>query len=40
VVTSIDTTKNKIGAEFKLSIKTTVDTSSKVDFPKLKTLAL
>ncbi|MFV8321749.1 hypothetical protein [Flavobacterium sp. LS2R12] len=36
VVTSIDTTKNKIGAEFKLSIKTTVDTSSKVIFPKLK----
>lgn len=38
VVTSIDTTKNKIGAEFKLSIKTTVDTSSKVIFPKLKNL--
>lgn len=36
VVTSIDTTKNKIGAEFKLSIKTTVDTSSRVIFPKLK----
>ena len=36
VVTSIDTTKNKIGSEFKLSIKTTVDTSSKVIFPKLK----
>ncbi|MDI6048486.1 hypothetical protein QLS31_01440 [Flavobacterium sp. XS2P24] len=36
VVTSIDTIKNKIGAEFKLSIKTTVDTSSKVIFPKLK----
>ncbi|RYJ53139.1 hypothetical protein DR871_003580 [Flavobacterium petrolei] len=36
VVTSIDTTKNEIGAEFKLSIKTTVDTSSKVIFPKLK----
>lgn len=36
VFTSIDTTKNKIGAEFKLSIKTTVDTSSKVIFPKLK----
>ncbi|RBN49853.1 hypothetical protein [Flavobacterium psychrolimnae] len=36
VVTSIDTTKNKIGAEFKLSIKTTVDSSSKVIFPKLK----
>ncbi|MFE3867682.1 hypothetical protein ACFX5E_06280 [Flavobacterium sp. LS2P90] len=36
VVTSIDTIRNKIGAEFKLSIKTTVDTSSKVIFPKLK----
>jgi hypothetical protein len=39
VVTSIDTTKKKIGAEFKLSIKTTVDTWLE-DFPKLKTLAL
>ncbi|MGO4905501.1 hypothetical protein [Flavobacterium sp. W20_MBD1_R3] len=38
VVTSIDTIKNKIGAEFKLSIKTTVDTSSKVIFPNLKNL--
>lgn len=38
VVTSIDTIKNKIGAEFKLSIQTTVDTSSKVIFPKLKNL--
>ena len=36
VVTSIDTIKNKIGAEFKLSIKTTVYTSSKVIFPNLK----
>ena len=36
VVTSIDTIKNKIGAEFKLSIKTTVDTASKVIFPQLK----
>ena len=36
MVTSIDTTKNKIGAEFKLSIKTTVDTSARVIFPKLK----
>ncbi|WP_144890206.1 hypothetical protein [Flavobacterium tiangeerense] len=34
VVTSIDTIKNKIGAEFKLSIKTTVDSSSRVLFPK------
>ncbi|MFV5701543.1 hypothetical protein ACM55F_06690 [Flavobacterium sp. XS2P12] len=38
VVTSIDTIKNKIGAEFKLSIKTTVDTSSKVIFPNLKNI--
>ncbi|MBB1193705.1 hypothetical protein DNC80_08500 [Flavobacterium sp. SOK18b] len=34
VVTSIDTIKNKIGAEFKLTIKTTVDSSSRVLFPK------
>lgn len=32
VTTSIDTVKNKIGAEFKLSIKTNVDTLSKVKF--------
>ncbi len=38
VVTSIDTTKNKIGAEFKLTLKTSVDTLSKVVFPKLKNL--
>lgn len=31
--TSIDTTKNKIGAEFKLTLKTNVDTLSKVVFP-------
>ncbi|RXM48447.1 hypothetical protein [Flavobacterium sp. YO12] len=36
VETSIDTTKNKIGAEFKLTLKTTVNSSSKVVFPKLK----
>ncbi len=36
VVTSIDTTKNKIGAEFKLTLKTDVDTLSKVVFPDLK----
>jgi flagellar basal body-associated protein FliL len=36
VETSIDTTKNKIGAEFKLTLKTTVDTLSKVVFPNLK----
>ena len=38
VITSIDTTKNKIGAEFKLTLKTTVDTSAKVVFPKLKSI--
>ncbi|MGM8360728.1 hypothetical protein ACSV4D_02310 [Flavobacterium sp. ARAG 55.4] len=38
VETSIDTTKNKIGAEFKLTVKTSVDTLSKVVFPKLKNI--
>lgn len=38
VVTSIDTTKNKIGAEFKLTLKTSVDMKSKVVFPKLKNI--
>ena len=37
---SIDTTKNKIGAEFKLTIKTVVDTSSKVVFPTTKSFGL
>jgi len=36
VTTSIDTTKNKIGAEFKLILKTDVDTLSKVKFPESK----
>ena len=36
VTTSVDATKNKIGAEFKLTIKTDVDTSSKVKFPEAK----
>jgi hypothetical protein len=36
--TSIDTIKNKIGAEFKLTIKTSVDTLSKVVFPNLKNI--
>ncbi|WP_281336872.1 hypothetical protein [Flavobacterium eburneipallidum] len=36
VVTSIDTTKNKIGAEFKLTFKTSVDTASKVVFPNVR----
>lgn len=35
VVTSIDTTKNKIGAEFKLTLKTDVDTLSSVVFPNV-----
>ncbi len=34
VLTTIDTTKNKIGAPFNLTIKTTVDTASQVVFPK------
>ena len=38
VITSIDTTKNKIGAEFQLTVKTKVDTSAKVVFPKLKNI--
>lgn len=38
VITSLDTIKNKIGAEFKLSIKTTVDTSSKVVFPNFRNI--
>ena len=36
VVTSIDTTKNKIGAEFQLTLRTSVDTTSKVAFPNPK----
>lgn len=35
VVTTIDTTKNKIGAEFKLTLKTDVDTLSSVVFPNV-----
>ncbi|MGL5111646.1 MAG: hypothetical protein ACRC6O_03285, partial [Flavobacterium sp.] len=38
VLTSIDTTKNKIGAEFQLSLKTTVNATSKVTFPNLKNI--
>lgn len=38
VTTSIDTTKNKIGAEFKLTLKAAVDTSSKVIFPSIKNI--
>ena len=36
VTTSSDTVKNKIGTEFKLSLKTNVDTLSKVKFPESK----
>jgi RNase H-fold protein (predicted Holliday junction resolvase) len=38
IETSIDTTKNKIGAEFKLTLKTVVGSKSKVVFPKLKNI--
>jgi hypothetical protein len=38
VQTSIDTTRNKIGAEFKLTLKTTVDTTAKVAFPNPKSI--
>jgi len=38
IETSIDTTKNKIGAEFKLTLKTIVGSQSKVVFPKLKNI--
>ncbi len=36
VTTSVNVTKNKIGAEFKLTLKTDVDTLSKVKFPESK----
>lgn len=36
IATSIDSTKKKIGAEFKLTLKTDVDTFSKVKFPNEK----
>lgn len=38
LVTSVDTIKKKLGAEFKLTVKATVDTKSKVVFPKLKNI--
>jgi len=38
VVTNIDKTKNKIGAEFKLTLKTSVDTLTKVVFPNVKNI--
>ena len=37
ITTSIDSTKKKIGSEFKLTLKTEVDTTAKVIFPKNKT---
>ena len=36
VTTSVNMTKNKIGAEFKLTLKTDVDTLSRVKFPEAK----
>ena len=36
VSTSIDKKTNKIGAEFRVTYKTTVDTVTKIIFPKLK----
>jgi hypothetical protein len=36
VATSVNVTKNKIGAEFKLTLKVDVDTLSKVKFPEAK----
>lgn len=38
VATSIDTTKIKIGAEVKLTLKTSVDKSAKVIFPQLRNI--
>jgi hypothetical protein len=40
VTTSIDTTKNKIGAQFNLTLKTEVDTATQVVFPKAKNFGL
>jgi hypothetical protein len=40
VTTSIDTTKNKIGAQFNLTFKTTVDSMVTVSFPKVKNFGL
>lgn len=36
VATSVNVTKNKLGAEFKLTLKTDVDTAAKVKFPEPK----
>ena len=38
VATSIDSLKKKIGAEFKLTLKASVDTAAKVVFPNLKNI--
>ncbi len=38
VTTSVDTPKNKIGAEFKLTVKATVGAKDKVVFPKAKSM--
>jgi hypothetical protein len=38
VTTALDTTRNKIGAEFKLTLKASVDTSARVVFPNLKNI--
>lgn len=35
VTTSIDTARNKIGAEFRLTLKTEVDSAARVAFPKM-----
>ncbi len=40
VTTSIDKTKNKIGAQFNLTLKTTVDSMATVSFPKVKNFGL
>jgi hypothetical protein len=38
VTTALDTVRNKIGAEFKLTLKASVDTSARVVFPNLKNI--
>ena len=38
VTTALDTARNKIGAEFKLTLKASVDTSARVVFPNLKNI--
>ncbi|MBC7606208.1 MAG: hypothetical protein H7199_04530 [Burkholderiales bacterium] len=40
LVTRIDKTKNSIGAEFKITLSTSVDTLSKVVFPNVKNMGL